>query len=195
MFTHEWVQQNFGEAEWLGAGGFGEAWKIEFEGHPATLKLTGSHAEMFCVESVKNIQSNQPEYDPAFPFPYILGSGLLPRLEYDSEWYKQTDEYYAADVAPGYFYIREYANLPPPQEDETWEEYDAAEAELVTKAREIYQQYGLILFDFSGKNWGYVDRGEESVMVLTDLACGTPEYWWDEEDQITPVPYGAPAWL
>lgn len=174
MFTHQWVNENFGQAEWLGAGTFGEAWRITFKGRPATLKITGSEAEEFCVEAVKDIQADSPEYDRRFLLPYIyLSAPLIPPLDYDEEWYEEKDAL-SPLIEGAYFFIREYA--APLEEGR---DYLPA---LYKLAQEIYQLYGLVMMDVQATNWGYVQRDGERVLVPIDLACGTREHWWEQFD-------------
>ncbi len=196
MFTNQWVKENFGQAEWLGAGSFGEAWRITFEGRTATLKITGSEAEKFCVEAIKDIQPDSSEYDPLFPFPYIFLSGpIVPPLDFDLEWYE------SPLVQGTYFYIREFAK--PLQRAHRRRRPSALEEEILPQLRDlandIYREYGLILMDLGAANWGYVQRGAESVLVPIDLACGTREHWleqFDEEGYLNVrLPFEPPDWL
>ena len=191
MFTHQWVNENFGDARWLGAGGFGEVWQITFEGRQVALKLTKSHAEKFCVNSVESIQPESPEADPLFPLPYIFLSGQIPScIVYDVDWYEANVDDWSPLESPTFFYIRELAEpvLRP-----------YSQRLLEAHANAIYQAYGLIMMDLGGDNWGFVQRGEERVLVPIDLACGTPEHWREQIDDWgelnTEAPFTAPDWL
>lgn len=190
MFTRQWVNENFGPAEWLGAGALGEVWEITFEGRLAALKITNSNAEKFCVNSVESIQPESPEADPLFPLPYIFFSGQMPPcIVYDVDWYATVNDWSPLEL-PTFFYIRELAE---PLEE------DAGIVQLYDLANDIYRAYGLIMMDLGGSNWGYVQRGGERVLVPIDLACGTPEHWGEQIDRWgnlnVETPFTAPDWL
>jgi hypothetical protein len=215
MFTHEWVENTFGEAEWLGAGLFGEAWRIVFEGIPATLKVTNSEAEKFCVEKIRHIQEADVEYNQFFPFPYVYFSGLLPELDYDVDQYEAAEEW-SPLREPTYFYIREYAeplvslgveidlettpgSQPYRPSGRPLENSDRSRGILFDLANKIYLAYGLVFMDIRPANWGWVRRGEDEVLVPIDLACGTREHWWIQCDDYgnlnVKAPFDAPDWL
>lgn len=185
MFSYDWIASRFGSGDWLGAGMYGEAWRIPYEGQVATIKLTNSAAEAFCVERIKEIQSSIP-YDPLFPFPYIFDSGPITEIEYDSDWYEKAEGAPLAPLDyPDYLYIREYAeplagNIPLEQ--------------LQERGHQIQLKYGLYLMDIASDNWGVVQRGDIDVIVPLDLACGDEENWWNESWQTQKEPFENPDW-
>lgn len=185
MLTDEWVYDQFGEADWLGAGTYGEAWKVLWDKHPATLKFTSSEAEKFCVQSIQQIQADQFEYDPLFPFPYIFQLRTIDGLEYDHQWY-ENEGLWSPIYDPKYFYIREYAEPVG---------YLVDAAVLAAQAREIENKYGLILMDVARENWGIIKRGAEEVVVPMDLACGTRDHWFSEDWQSDVIPFREPEWM
>lgn len=194
MLTDDWIAFHFGDGDWLGAGSYGEAWKVPFEGHWATVKFTFSDAEAFCVERIKQIQSAAPEYDPLFPFPYVFAGGPIDGLQYDYDWYeKKGDDYWSPLDAPNYVYIREYAEPLPKKVLASEEEYSQAQ-ELYRHAYEIQRKYGLYLMDMHVENWGLVKRGDFEVIVPLDLACGDEQNWWEEGFQDDPKPFDYPDW-
>lgn len=195
MYVSDWVRENFGdEARWLGAGTYGEAWEIIFNGKPATLKITGSRAEEFCVESIKSMQP-PVDSDPEFAFPYILDSGdILQPLNYDMDWYEAHEAWSPMHLGT-YFYIREYAIFP----EQDKERVQKMRSDMYFIAKEIYADYGLLILDIGVGNWGFVDREGIPFLVPIDLACGNEENWWsqvgDINDQIDQIPFEPPDWL
>ncbi len=196
MLSNEWVEENFRDAKWLGAGTYGEAWLISFQGRPAALKITGSTAEKFCVEAIKDIQQHSG-HDPFFPLPYIFLSRSTPSLEFNKNWYEVGDDEWPPIEYGDYFYIREFADPLSSyfEEGEEEEEEEEILPHLHDLANKIYREYGLVIMDVHAGNWGFVQRGGTSFLVPIDLACGTKEHWWNETIQDEKIPFEAPYWL
>lgn len=204
--TKEVLEAKFGPLELLGIGGYGEAWLAR---NGRVIKSTSSAAETHCVRTIleNNLKS------PWLPRLYHAGWFEWVRFTYcpEDSWEDIPEDCPSAGYGPVFWYEREAVNHFPlavaelaldiyrygyeeaakrnpgrkkGKPAEQWKNAARIVRAISTAMKELPRSPGLAPIDAALKNWGVTASGR---IVLRDLACGTADLMFDDEEQNSEV--------